>query len=590
MKKYLLGLVVILLNFGHTDEWLINNIPASFDKDKTIYVYSGTTQILTFSLKTVAANLGRDYKVKFEFDLPENTRIAGMEALRSTYHPESSEFDLNRIILQNIEARESEWQNIQLVIQIPENAPANHLLKVKLSVDGKYINTFEWPMVIEKFTDKGTQLKHLRLGLWDYGLNRCEFAADEIAEFLVAAGINYNHAYIKSANKQLATGGSVHQSVLANPKYPDIGCDGKPDEWGYCSSEAVIVHGPEIIAPGIAAMVEAAREQSGLVNIDYEPLGLTGFSEASIVRFLKESGVTKDDFEKFRQEYAKKKYRMFKTTDPQMIGIYKKWIKFRSDQDRKYIGIIAAELKKSFPEIKFELTCHAGIDDNDISSYARGHNNGAMAASLDAIMPQIYMGYNNVAAKGLAQEVKRWKSEVGKLNPSCKLYPLLLVRYGGAPVSNSPELLRLQIISAVAEGADGVVFYYPQQMNSKYYAQIARASRELAELEEYYQQGSRVDAKFKPVDMLSGKAQFENWPGYIMDIDNPDWHYTAHQLGDRVLLTLFNYSSANDILFKFSAVDGMEEIQTINCTRESPQSYLVSAQETGYVILTLKEQ
>jgi len=138
-----------------------------------------------------------------------------------------------------------------------------------------------------------------------------------------------------------------------------------------------------------------------------------------------------------------------------------------------------------------------------------------------------------------------------------------------------------------------VVYYYAQQMNSKYYTQIAKISNELAMTEEFYKKGTRVDSRFKPINMLQSKAQLGKWPGYIIDVDNPDWHYTAHQLDDKILLTLFNYSEKNDLVFNFVKSSELKILKIHNGENISSKpeitSFMLPPQEVGYVMLNVEK-
>lgn len=63
---------------------------------------------------------------------------------------------------------------------------------------------------------------------------------------------------------------------------------------------------------------------------------------------------------------------------------------------------------------------------------------------------------------------ENWRGELQQQNAKTQLWPLLLVRYSGATVYNSPERLRQQIIGTLAHGANGIGLYYPGNMDGSY--------------------------------------------------------------------------------------------------------------------------
>ena len=466
------------------EDWEIKNIPASNNKDKTIYIFTEQAQVLTFVIKTAPANIRKKSKIKLEFLFPAGTEFYGAKTLKVQKYNCSRtdladrneitvEFESDESILQDKKERENEWKNFQAVIKLPEGCLKQWELPVKMFVDNHYINTYAWPVNSEKITGRGSKLNSIRLGLWDYGVSSCDFAASEIIEFYKATGINYNQASIgkdKLAKPSVLFGGGTNHALFYNKDYPDIDCQGKVCEATFCDPQAVINNGAQVVDNGIRILIENAKNGNGTATVDYEPTGDGGFSKISIAAFLNCNKLSMEQFEKFRKEYAKSKFLMYKAKDPAILDIFNKWIAFRSWQTQEYIGIIAKELKKRDPDVKFELTCRLSIGNDDIATRALGNNNGTMTKYLDAIMPQIYCGYDNASTKEAALQTGKWKHEIQYLNPACKLYPILLVRYGGVSVFNSPDRIRQQTIGAIAEGADGVVYYYTQQMDARYWA------------------------------------------------------------------------------------------------------------------------
>ena len=581
-------------------DWEIKNIPASNNKDdRTVYIFKNYAQVLTFIIKTTSGYMKQPHKIKMQFSLPPGTEL--METVSREKQPcvlsggknePAVEFTISSRTLQDIKKRESEWRNFQAAIRLPENCPENWKLGIKLYVDGKFVKTCEWPVNSKASKMKGSTLKSIRLGLWDYGIYAFNTSAPAILNFYKRIGINYCQHRLKNVDcrdKSFIFGGAVHHAFFYNKEYPNIDNKGKLQTGNFCDPQAVIELGPEIISRAIDEMGKRVQNGSGIATIDYEPTGNYGFSKLSIKAFLKKYNFSSGQFEKFMNAYAKEKYSIYKNQDPEIQAVYTKWIEFNSWQTQEYTGAIAKAFRKKFPGAKFELTCRNLVGTQDLAVRVIGNNNSSMAKYLDAIMPQIYCGYGSAAAKFAALEARKWKQTLQSLNPKCKLYPLLMIRYSGANVRNSPERIRQQTIGAIAEGADGVIYYYTQQLDARYWEQIAQLTNDLAMVEDYYLKGTRIDAQFKPVNMLKSSTEINRWPGYNVDIANPDWHYTAHSLNGKVLLTLFNYSD-NEMLFNFTENKRLRIDKILHggkyALKPGMTSFLVPARETAFVTLT----
>ncbi len=538
------------------------NIPGSYNEPQSVEAFYDEPQILTFMIHSVAANRGREWPLTLEFVLPEGTHIYGFESLfsgefevpvteRDGVAVGTVSFVLKPVLLLELGGAHGEWQNVFLTVKFPQPAdPAQpQSVAVRLLSEGVQLGEYRWPLELSAFAGGGVQSQRIRLGLWDYGYNRTTFAGDELADFFARCGINYNTSAIANrageVNRKLQYGGQAHHSHFDNPQYRDLLPslqDGEDVEAGYASAQAIIDHGAGIIARGIEVLDMTAATESGIGMIDFEPSGYSGFAPGSVERFCREYGIDCAAFARFADEYAKRKYEMFQIDDPELAEIFRQWGKFRSAQDQEVVGIIARALKACNPAYRFEISSRSSVGENDISSYAMGHNNAAMMKHLDGIMPQIYHGYDGTAVKQCAATMRLWAEERQRLNPDCRIYPVILVRYAvTAPLFNTLAYTRLQTLTMIAEGADGVVWYYPQNMNAPYYNMIAGLSAELAPLEDFYLDGERVDELFAFADLPHGEEKVTVWPGYEVTVKDPAYHYTAHRLGDEILLTLFNY-------------------------------------------------
>jgi hypothetical protein len=215
-------------------------------------------------------------------------------------------------------------------------------------------------------------------------------------------------------------------------------------------------------------------------------------------------------------------------------------------------------------------------------------------------LPQIYCGYGAAAAKLAMRITAGWRGEIAKQNAKTQLWPLLLVRYAGASPSNSPQRLYQQSIGAMANGADGVAYYYPDNMDAPYWSMVSKLNADLAKYEDFYHDGKRVDERF-PLSLLPrGNTEVNMYPGYPEPVENPGWSFTAHELGNKVLLTLINLEEANDLVFgidvgdvKYVSGENVEAIsgKLSNILEEQivPLSgvnqWLVGPGQVGYIVL-----
>ena len=217
-----------------------------------------------------------------------------------------------------------------------------------------------------------------------------------------------------------------------------------------------------------------------------------------------------------------------------------------------------------------------------------------MAQYLDVVQPQIYEGYGAVNSKMAINIASKWRERIDREGWACKLYPILLVRHAGASVLNNPNRVASQIIGTIAEGADGVVLYYPELMDAPYWTMLTEVTRQLAKFEAYYTQGKRVDDLFTTVMMEEGVSIAQPYSLRI-PVDNASWHFTAHAYGNTVLLTLQNLNEANDVWFRFDMPGGSNS-WSISESLDAPgyggslnvpdsSGWLIPPQKTGFVIL-----
>ena len=587
-------------------DWIIKNTPASNNKNKTIYMFKDEAQCLFLVIKTTEKNIIKDYKIKLKTCLPKGTRLYGASCDGNTQCDTSSkisgeveeftiDFKIRKGDLQPKEKKErAEWKSVRVALKLPENSRDYWKLKIKMFADDHYIDEYCWPVkILKKAAFKG-EFKKLRMGLWDYGTFKCGFAAEDLIDFYKSVGINYNQKPFWDTKKKtyeeksFTVGCSTHSGYFTNRNFLDVNYLGKKINSTFPDPQAINDEGGKIIQPAINRMVKAAESYSGIATIDYEPSGLnSGFSDRSIKAFCKKENLSKDAFNKFHQQYKKLKYTIYKTDDPFIKKIYIKWVQFRSNQIQNLAGIISKGIKEINPKIKFEITCTPAFGKDDVSTLAEGADNAEMAKYIDGIMPQFYSGgYGGAVAKNVALVTRKWKEQITKLNKRCKLYPLLLIRYSGAKVFNTPARIRQQTLGSIAEGADGIVYYYVQQFDAKYWNVITKTNNVLRIFEDFYFNGIRVDKEYKPENMLKGSTEITVYPGYKRIVKNPNWHYTAHAFKGKVLLTLFNYSD-NDVLFSYSQKLSIKKLKNCNkyASGSSKIAFMFPPQEVGFVVL-----
>jgi len=579
------------------NDWDILAIPADLNKDKTLYLLKDYAQILTFMFATVPDNMKYDYRAKIVVKLPPGTSTPGKNETLEGGNTFSDSFQLRKSYLMKLNEKigDSVWQHHDIIIKLPGNSGEYQKIEVKLFINEKLVKTKTWPLHIGTLKEKGAPLKDLYFGLWDYGYRGCGYAAEEIQEFFLDAGINFNQSIIGDA-KPLAGftfGGSIHHGLFSNKNYLEYNLTGKAGVDDFCETQALIDNGPDIVEKAIEQMCKNVKTLNTLALFDYEPDGKgVGFSELSIKTFMKKYNVQESAFKKFHEKYKKLGYKIAQCEDPFTLSVYKKWVAFRSWQSMEYVRLIADAVRKKQPGAKVAVTCRASAGSCSDWSMALGCNNSFMAVGLDVIMPQIYLGYGSAAAKYTILETRKWKEIIKEFNPSCELLPIILVRYAGAQVFNTPERIRQQTIGAIAEGAKGVLMFYAQQLDARYWEMTAKTSRELAEVEDFYTGGERVGNMFKTKDMLHGMQEMNIWPGFNVTVENPDWHYTAHQLGDIILLTLFNFNDSNDTVFSFDKIPDVKEERLVNCknlgdTKELT-AYIVPPGEVAFITFKVK--
>src|SRR5690606_29041390 len=287
------------------------------------------------------------------------------------------------------------------------------------------------------------------------------------------------------------TGGNTHHSLFYKRQYQDMNVAGNPVAGNFADPTAIIQLPADSEIPGAKQLAEIARQGDGIATYDYEPTGRNGFTEAGISTFKEKYHVSDTEFQTFQEYVATNGLQTHLSTDPLIARLWKQWTEFRSDSTSNYVRRINEAAKAIDPTIKIAITPSRSYGEGSKSTLALGTDNAAMAQYTDIIMPQIYSGYGAANAKLAMQMTEGWRGEITKQNAKTQLWPLLLVRYAGASVFNSPQRLYQQAIGSMAHGADGILFYYPSNMDAPYWNMVAQLNEDLSKYEDFYHNGKR---------------------------------------------------------------------------------------------------
>lgn len=609
-SKIALLLLIILTfrSFAFAYEWKASILPASLNADNTLSLASGEVQAFNFALQADADVTSKNttHQIELEWDMPANMSILQAEGLYKFSAPQSTVQNGRNVTAYNVQVSntsmlgapdarlDSEWKLQTLFVNAPSYiANGQDYLRVTLR-DGDYKSTFNWPIKIQKIKPAAQYPKRTVLGLWDYDLyyaNQPATAAG-IAQLLKNSGVNFTEIavdpiYRKALQaKGIVAGGNVHQSLFRSDAYPDYDAAGKILNSGmaYADPQAVIALPAGAEIPGVKQLIAAAKANDGIATFDYEPNGLEGFSPQSTQLFKTRYNINDADFERFRDYVAKNGMQTSFTNDPNIAEIWRKWVEFRSDQTSNYIRRITEAVKAQAPDVRIAVTTNRSAGSNSAGALALGTNYAPMARFTDIIIPQIYSGYGGANAKLAMQLVANWRHELQQQKAKAQLWPLLLVRYAGATVYNSPQRLRQQIIGSLAQGANGVGLYYPGNMDATYWEMLARTTEDIAKYEDFYQDGTRADEQF-PLSLLPmDTAKVTLYPGYEETVQNPGWAFTAHRLKDRVLLTLINLEDAKDITFGIDT-GAAKVLSTQDATEAGTDRWRIAPGKIGFILL-----
>lgn len=591
--------------------WAAYLIPASLNDDNTVHLVAGQTQALHLIVqanKDVIAR-GDSHSLKLEFDFPQSIDIVhadGPYKLSRTGNQATAgrrliQFDATLANPWLSNSLRSEWRNQPLFVQVPSHIePGQGYLRLRLT-DGNETFAFQWPLQLHALPAIEKRPTRTTIGLWDYSYYRAmnESASQGIAQFFRNSGINFTQktfgdVYPRALHAaNIGTGGSVHHSVFYHQDYQDYNAAGQPQKNNYPGPQAILNLPPDAIIPGVKELIEKAKTNRGIASLDFEPSARRGWAPADVAAFKQKYAVSDADFEAFRQYVAQHSLETAQSTDPLISRLWRDWTEFRTDQSSNYVRRLVEAVKKQDPGVRIAVTSSKSYGANTARTLALGTDNSAMAQYADIIMPQFYYGYGSAQAKLVMQMTQGWRQAINSQGAKTEMWPILLARYSGAKPFNTPQRLKQQIIGSLAHGANGVLIYYPGNMDAPYWQMLAGMQDEISRYENFYHQGQRVEELFKLDKLPTGTINIPVWPNYQETVENPGWAFTAHRLNDEILLTLMNLEEANDLLFEVTLPQSrlvssrnIASLQnTRNVTLESKQQWLLGAGQIGYVVL-----
>jgi hypothetical protein len=590
-----------------SQSWKALILPASLNKDHTVKLLSNNVQVLTLALQASkdVTSQGDDHQITLDINLPQGMSVLESGGVYTVNRVETPAVQDNRSVTQfDVQVKNkyiisapgasfnSDWINQAIFVRTPQEVPeAQRYIDITIN-DGKSIQQARWPLSLSPLTPVKNRPKQTMIGLWDYNYVRVEGAdaSNGLAQFLQDSGVGYiewarSDAYRKALqNCGIIIGGQTHQDFFFSGAHRDYNSKGVAAKGGFADPQSIIDLPADAAVPGVKTLVANAKENGGYATFDYEPNGVIGFSPTSVAAFKTKYHVADADFETFQKYVAEHGLHTFQTTDPLIKDIWKKWTDFRSDTTSAYIGRIYQAFKKEMPEGKLLITPSRSFGRDSLRALALGCDNAAMAKYADVIMPQLYSGYGAANAKLVMQMTEGWRQEIKEEGANTKLWPLLLVRYSGAGIYNSPQRLYQQMIGSIAHGANGVLFYYPSNMDAPYWQMLARANNVIAKYEDYYQDGKRVDNQFALSDLPAKTVNVDMYPYYQEVVNNPDWSFTAHQLDSKVLLTLINLDDVKPVTFGVN-INNAKVLSSQNVTLKSKNHWRVEPGEIGFVML-----
>ena len=624
MKRAILAAILnaaALTAFGAPNvdgSWEIRNVPAHFDHPGLLKIVPGEVQPFTFyfmvpedilrtggRVAAAGADTGggsmtikarrANFPLEVTMEFPEGVEfiISNAGGERHSYKTEgrtvTDTYSSHWTRLQP-KRRLSEWKTYRIVVRtapIAPTGPAEFTMTLKDS--GKVVAKKTWKVQWLPPVKAAPKLKHLKFGLWDYGLHHMTVGQQGVVDLYKKVGFNcfFNQLKHIKPDPDFAQYGRFGGDLNSDSKkFPDFGPDGnlRAGSLGGLNGWYLRHNKFEDALPDLVkGFVEFGKSlRSGWVGTDYEPTGVEeGFVPGSIEDFKKLYHVSDADFERMREGLKKKNFHYRFTASDAEKKVFDKWNDWQSKLSAGFIRELVSRIRKADPGLKFFNTTLDALPCPDLKGSGLCIDASLQAKYMDMIMPQIYMEGRDVTAKYTILRVAEWKKRVNELNPKCLLHPLLIIRHSGTKLRNSPEYMRMHIIGAFAEGASGVSFYYAQQLNGFDWSALSETVRQVAEVEDFYVKGERCDGQFKVQGAPKGVGWQQQFPDGKRKVVDPAWHMTAHKLDGRVLVTLFNLSDSAELCVKVKTPRKFRKI--VNGKRNADGSFTVGKTTAAFI-------
>src|SRR5690606_12622143 len=135
--------------------------------------------------------------------------------------------------------------------------------------------------------------------------------------------------------------------------------------------------------PGVKHMLEIAREGDNITSFDFEPTGISGFHPASVKAFREEHSLSEAQFKTLRDYMTKHGLQTHAATDPEIARIWKLWVRFRSEQNTRYLQRIYEAVKAQAPDVTVAMTSSRPYGRDSKSTLAIGADHAAMSKYVD---------------------------------------------------------------------------------------------------------------------------------------------------------------------------------------------------------------
>ncbi|MFA9478147.1 hypothetical protein ACERK3_07530 [Phycisphaerales bacterium AB-hyl4] len=592
--------------------WRALVVPASLDDDETIHWVADHGQAVSVVLQALdeIAQSASEHELSITLSLPPGTEFLGGDgSWQFQEEPVTQTVDgrphvrmrflipSNRIQGEPGDRAGSEWMSQTLFVRAPEQIdPTDAFVRIELEHE-RATTRANLPVEMHVLDEPGVQPEGLRLGLWTYAHSRKnERSAAAMTDFLKTVGVNYlqeadDTLYKAMRSNGITSGGKSHHGVLSDPELKAVAPSGETiDNFNAPVDDFRVVRrfAPSE-TPGVAELVATARRQDGIASLNLEPTQLAGFHPDAIDAFLERADISPEQFDAFRTTLAEHGRRAhLKITSPEFQHAHDEWVAFRSDVASKYVAHLAEGFRAEMPDGRFELCVNQGFAGDPPTMRGYGYDAAALARHTDAILPQLYYGYGPANAKRSLLMARAWVRELAEQQIEADFIPLVLKRYAGASVKNTAEQLTQHLIGMIAEGAAGAVIYYPEVMDARDWIKVAEVSRQFDKYGSFYREGTRVDDRFAPAHMPTGSEEVSGYPGYTIRVDNPTWHFTAHHLNGKTLLTLFNLKEEQPLKFHIPESEG-QTVAASEGVKPAKGGRFVGPRQVGFVVLEQSE-